>query len=538
MYYGSFLGHKCIGFPYIVHRIPAYFQINSNKLFDLPILLPCNCTKYLFLNSRINQKIMNRDPILFWNEAALEANRISHSTKLDSGTLGPTQSSRTLAIIHLAMYDAYAKAKGNVNLPAYLPNLPAAPAGVAPAAAVAGAAYKTLTVLYPSQIAYFNTQLNSASAFLTAQGVSAADLSNSISFGDQVGTLMLTDRQGDPNASDLGYAAPTSKKYDHRPTPDNINQGYHGPLYGRDAKCFAVTSRHSLGVPPLPGDPAYTAALRQVRGKGIAPELMGTVPTGIPTRTIDETVVGVYWGYDGANLLGTPPRLYNQIVRKIAEAKGNTTDDNARLFALVNVALGDAGILAWEQKYVHNLWRPVVGVREHDQSTGPEQHTQPSDNLNNDCDTHWMPFGAPNSNVIGRNSTPPFPAYPSGHATFGAAAFQIVRLFYGVTADGPDNLCNGLSFISDEMNGVTTDNNGIVRPCHDRKFSEGLWQMMEENGLSRIYLVVHWSFDAFALDANGKMDVRKNLGGVDLGISIAEDIFNGGKNLGLKKSTV
>jgi Vanadium chloroperoxidase N-terminal domain/PAP2 superfamily len=482
---------------------------------------------------------MNTDPILFWNETALEANRISHSTKLDSGTLGPTQSSRTLAIIHLAMYDAYAKAKGNINLPAYLPSLPAAPAGVSPAAAVAGAAFQTLTVLYPSQFTYFNTRFNEAKNDLSInQGISEVVLTSSINFGRSVGTLMLADRQSDPSSADYNYTAPSDKKYYHRPTPDNIKQGYHGPLYGKNAKCFAVTNRHSLGTPPLPGDPAYTTALRQVRGKGVAPELMGTVPNGIATRNIDETVMGVYWGYDGANLLGTPPRLYNQIVRKIAEAKGNNTDDNARLFALVNVALGDAGILAWEQKYIHNLWRPVVGVREHDQSTGSLQHTNPSDNLNNDCDTHWMPFGAPNSNVIGRNSTPPFPAYPSGHATFGAAAFQMVRLFYDVTADGPDHLFDGLSFVSDEMNGVTTDNNGIVRPRHERKFSDGLWQMMEENGLSRIYLGVHWSFDAFALDANGKMDVRKNLGGVDLGLKIAEDIFNGGKNLGLKKSTV
>jgi vanadium chloroperoxidase len=75
------------------------------------------------------------------------------------------------------------------------------------------------------------------------------------------------------------------------------------------------------------------------------------------------------WGYDGANRLGTPPRLYNQIIRQVAmnvinPATGqiNGEGENARLFAFVNAAMGDAGILAWEQKYCHDFWRPVVGV--------------------------------------------------------------------------------------------------------------------------------------------------------------------------------
>lgn len=86
--------------------------------------------------------------------------------------------------------------------------------------------------------------------------------------------------------------------------------------------------------------------------------------------------------------LGTPPRLYNQIVRAIAIARNNSTDDNARLFAMVNAAMGDAGILAWEQKYIHNLWRPVVGIREHDQSMGASGTA--GNNISNDCDIHWL----------------------------------------------------------------------------------------------------------------------------------------------------
>src|SRR5205807_363152 len=101
----------------------------------------------------------------------------------------------------------------------------------------------------------------------------------------------------------------------------------------------------------------------------------------------------------------------------------------ARLFAFLNAAMADAGILAWDQKYIHNFWRPVVGIREHDKSMGPGA-TQADNNISNDCDTSWLPLGSPRTNRIGKNFTPPFPAYPSGHATFGAAAFHIARLFY------------------------------------------------------------------------------------------------------------
>ena len=57
----------------------------------------------------------------------------------------------------------------------------------------------------------------------------------------------------------------------------------------------------------------------------------------------------------------------------------------------------------------------------------------------------------------GPNFTPPFPAYPSGHAGFGGALFQTLRRFYGT-----DEIA--FTFVSDEFNGETRGNDGMVRP--------------------------------------------------------------------------
>jgi vanadium chloroperoxidase len=493
------------------------------------------------------------DPILIWNEVALEANAVNHTNGQEKGEGGPTRSSRALAIVHLAVYDAYAGINTAAGLPHYLTPPTPPGAGATVEDAVAGAAFTVLTNIYPSQTAHFLTQLQ-MHGHLGSPGHD---------FGVDIANQILTLRANDPSAS-AGTYTPTKGRGRHDVDPDNPTQGFHGPTYG-SATLFATKSRLTLDPPHFSNgtDNKYKKALDEVRGKGIKPELMGTLPDKFKNskRTPEETLIGIFWGYDGALGLGTPPRLYNQIIRKIAKAKGTTPADNAKLFAMVNVAMADAGILAWAEKYRHDFWRPVVGIRENDTSFGMLNTGQPmpaGEKIDDRTDPFWLPLGAPSSNSanmnvmtaqntfpfsnvqIGRvkNFTPPFPAYPSGHATFGAAAFQIARIFFGVGPGDrrkPDKILKGLKdpdspaddifFVAEELNEKTQDNNGTVRPLHRRTFKDGLWGMVRENGLSRVFLGVHWSFDAFD---EGDDDFSNLIGGVNLGLRIAENIWDSG----------
>jgi membrane-associated phospholipid phosphatase len=166
----------------------------------------------------------------------------------------------------------------------------------------------------------------------------------------------------------------------------------------------------------------------------------------------------------------------------------------ARLLALINIAMADAGIAIWESKYFHDFWRPVTGIREASVGTGPTGAGDGNDATI--ADPAFTPLGAPASNLVGPNFTPPFPAYPSGHAGFGGALFQILRRFYG-------NDAIAFNFVSDEFNGVTSDHSGNIRPLLTRSFSS-LSAAEEENGQSRIYLGIHWAFDKTAGIAQGR----------------------------------
>ncbi len=464
------------------------------------------------------------DPILFWNEVALEANRVSFTNDAKEQP-GPTLSSRALAIVHLAIYDAFAGVHGFPTTPVALPKYntlltaPTLEAGANKddnaAVAVAAAAHATLSKLYPSQKAFFIAKHNEAN-------LSKVKTKNGQDFGKLVAKTLLAERSIDGNASDDGYSISVQQGA-HRSDPDNPGQPFHGAFYGALTRTFAVKKRHQILAPHSVGSVPYNKSFDQVAGKGIAPGLMGTVPASIDKRTADQTIMGIFWAYDGAQKIGTPPRLYNQIIRAIAAAQKTTPAENARLFALVNAAMGDAGILAWTEKYRYEFWRPVVGIRE-----DPDRP-----------DSGWLPLGAPSSNPdkdclqMGvkptqndsvKNSTPPFPAYPSGHATFGAAVFTIAELYFKDIRKGV-HVATGLKFVSDELDGKSTDNRGAIRPRIERTFAGGFDQMIKENGLSRIYLGVHWSFDAFALDDNDDPDLNQNIGGVPLGINIAKDIY-------------
>jgi len=192
--------------------------------------------------------------------------------------------------------------------------------------------------------------------------------------------------------------------------------------------------------------------------------------------------------------LCAPPRLYNQIAVQLALARGVNAVELSRLLALANTAMADAGISIWESKYHYQFWRPITGIRESDPGFGP---TGLGDgNADTVCDPTYSPLGAPASNLEGPNFTPPFPAYPSGHAGFGGALFQTLRTFFGT-----DDIA--FTFVSDEFNGITRDNGGNIRPLLPRTFTS-LSQAEEENGQSRIYLGIHWRFDKTQAIAQGE----------------------------------
>jgi hypothetical protein len=251
-----------------------------------------------------------------------------------------------------------------------------------------------------------------------------------------------------------------------------------------------LQSADQFRAPPFPAltSADYAVAYDEVQrlgGDGLV------TPT---ERTPEQTMIGLYWAYDGTPSLCAPPRLYNQITVQIAAEQGTDVVALARLLALVNVAMADAGLAVWEAKYHYDIWRPVTGIREADEGTGP---TGAGDgNPATAGDPTFSPLGAPASNSGDPNFTPPFPAYPSGHAGFGGALFQTLRTFFGT-----DDIA--FTFVSDEFNGETLDNQGTPRPLVPRSF-RSLSEAEEENGQSRIYLGIHWSFDKTEGIAQGR----------------------------------
>ena len=411
-----------------------------------------------------------------WNEIAINASGLDHA--LFREQLGPGRSARAMAIIHIAVFDAVNAIDGKYQ--SYT-GLPPASKNASIECAIAQAAHDTLCALFPLQTPSFDQQLSEE-----LDDIPDGDAkTEGIQVGHAAAAAILALRSNDGSQHlepRIGIDWITSNDAGRwRQDPISLIPLALGAHWG-EVTPFVLASSSQFRTPPPPSmtSAAYAAAYNEVKalgGDGII------TPT---TRTNEQTIIGIFWAYDGTPSLCAPPRLYNQIAMRIAEIK--KTDkvvELARLLALVNTSMADAGIAIWESKYYYDFWRPVTGIRESDPGTGPTGTGDGNDATVGDIT--YSPLGAPASNLNGPNFTPPFPAYPSGHAGFGGALFQTLRRFYG-----RDRI--RFTFISDEFNGVTEDNNGNPRPLIERSFSS-LSQAEEENGQSRIYLGIHWSFD-------------------------------------------
>jgi hypothetical protein len=128
------------------------------------------------------------------------------------------------------------------------------------------------------------------------------------------------------------------------------------------------------------------------------------------TRNADQTEIAQFWAYDRDDTF-RPPGQLNEVAQDVALAKNTSLSDNARLFALLNIAEADAGIVAWDTKYIYEQLRPITAIR----NAGTDNNPLTKE------DQKWESLLA----------TPNFPDYISGHSVFAGAATQVLARFFG-----------------------------------------------------------------------------------------------------------
>ena len=388
--------------------------------------------------------------------------------------LGPLRAARAMAIVHIAMSDSVAA--GTRAFRPYSASVAfvdeASPASVP--AALAIAAHDTLLWLYPA----YRTRIERVTLGYLAGMADTDTKQRGVELGSVAAEAIIRARTGDGSAHDEPSVENYSSNIPGRWRQDPVSKIpiALGGLWAERVKPFVIKRANQFRIIPPPTLNSSMYAMEFYEAKCLGAD-------GVKSTTVrDEwrTFVGNFWAYDGSPSLCAPPRMYNQFGRTVARTAGFGLVQTARTLGLVNVVMADAGLSSWDSKYHYLRERPVTAIR----TSAPFD-----DNPNTVQDAHWEPLGAPASNSADPNFTPPFPAYPSGHAVYGGGAMEVLRSLLG-------NDTFTFTFISDEYNGQTSGSgsSAVTRPYTPRTFSS-FTEVEDENGQSRIYLGIHWASD-------------------------------------------
>ncbi len=321
-------------------------------------------------------------------DAVLDWNTIAQTTVLAVAAPAPQQY-RTLAIVHAAIFDAV-----NAIDRRYTPYaVDTKAAGASPEAAVATAGHTVLASLYPTQKSTLDAALTKALATI-AEGQAKTD---GITLGKTIAKKLLALRSND-GANQKGEYSADQKPGIWQPTP---------PLFlpallphWSTVTPFVIKRADQFKIPaPLPlNSVAYAKELNEVKRLG------GKSSTD---RTPDQTAAGIWSAI-------APVVLWNTAAQTAALAKGNSLSENARLFALLNLAGVDAYIAGYDVKYKYKRWRPAIAI----------PHADQLGNAAITADPTWE------SLIV----TPNHPDYISGHCVTAGADERILQNFFGSDA--------------------------------------------------------------------------------------------------------
>lgn len=379
------------------------------------------------------------DVVLQWQRVLQETIRIPGQ---QPSTIFPV---RSFAMMHAAMFDAVNSIDGSYT--PYLTDVPGTKNASLEAAA-AQAAHDVLIALYPTREAVFDEELANS-----LNGIAANRMRQGIRVGEIVAARMLLARANDGwNLTPPSFAlSPTPGNWQSTPTAFALAGFTHYPA----VVPFAITSNTQFAPNPPPSmtSAEYAAAFNEVKEIGSATSA---------TRTVDQTQVARLWA--NVNTPTTVFFVWNNVARTVALERGTTIVENARLFALMNIAFHDSLLTTFTSKFQHGLWRPVTAIRRADED----------DNPNTTQDVNW-------SSLIGN---PPYPTYAGNHAAIGTSQSTTLALFFG-----RDDIV--FQHTWEGAGGAT------------RSYA-GFTAMANEEERSRVYGGIHFTFDQTAGQSVGR----------------------------------
>jgi len=324
-------------------------------------------------------------------------------------------------------------------------------------AAAAQAAHDVLVYYFPGQQAALDADLTNSLASITD-----GPIGNGQTVGAAAAADIIALRANDGSSPNVSYPGPANPGVGQwRPTPTAFAPGINEQWGTITPFVLDSGSHFRPGPPPAVGSWQYNLALAEVKN-------IGSLSNNV--RTVDQTHIAQFYKQDAELTV-------NEAARQLAIAHGTSLEENALLFALTDIAVADARIAVWDAKYTYLFWRPVTAL-----------NANPDGSVTNGYGD-WTPLIA----------TPAHPDYPSGHSGTVDAGFTVLQLFFG------------------DRNTLTLH---TTTPGEPPRTIKSLSQGESENGLSRIYGGIHYSFD--------------NIQGQSLGVKVAVyDLLHGPHPSGL-----
>ncbi|HET6972663.1 MAG TPA: vanadium-dependent haloperoxidase [Pyrinomonadaceae bacterium] len=376
------------------------------------------------------------DVILQWNRVLMETVRTPGQ---QPATIMPV---RSYAIMHAAMFDAVNSIERSHT--SYFVDVPGSPNASIEAAA-AQAAHDVLAGLYPTRVAIFNAELA-----ISLQGIEENRAQQGIRVGQIVAETLLAERANDGwNVTPPAYSLPATPG-NWQPAPGAATFTHYPSVIP-----FGITSglQFKPNAPPALTSAEYANDLNEVKELGSVSSL---------TRTADQTKVAQLWA--GVNTPTNFLFVWNNVARTVSAARGISTVEKARLFALTNIALHDALQTTFASKFHYGLWRPVTAIRRADEDG----------NASTAADLTWTSLIA----------SPPYPSYAGNNAAIGTSQATILALFFGRDDIAFQHTWEGAG-------GAT------------RSYA-GFSAMADEEARARVYGGIHFTFDNVAGQSVGR----------------------------------